>query len=110
MATHISSFDTNFNNKMDCQAFIHIDVAPRHGLPESVLEKTVYEIRTKDASHAPVNAKLEDLIRLQLHEISDAFTWPSHGVRALDYFKMIINEKPEIRYDSLMAIYFFKKI
>src|SRR3954463_2206326 len=85
MPSKISRLTTNFNNKLECNRFIHLDTAPKGGMPESLLENTVYEIRTDDHSHPPISVKLKDLLRIKLSEINSAITWQSHGMELFEY-------------------------
>lgn len=101
------TFETNYNGKLACDSFIHIDVAPKTGVPESVLEKTDVIIFTKDASHTPVPAKLTDLCRLPLYQVSNILTWQSHGITAIEF----INQQEKLGHNltSEMAVYFYQK-
>jgi hypothetical protein len=110
MATRISRLATNFNNKLSCPNFIHLDVAPPHGIPESVLNETVYEIVTEDDSHPPVKAKLVDLARIELGKVSDVITWQSHGMNTVEYFSYLIEKGKDIGPDDKMAVYLFQQI
>jgi len=110
MATHISKFATNFNNKLACPRFIHIDLAPKSGIPESILEKAEYEIRTEDNSHSPVKVKLDDLCRMSIDKISGLVTWQSHGMTRIEFIDFLINSGKEITGETQLAIYFFKAI
>jgi hypothetical protein len=101
---------TNFNNKLACDFFIHIDEAPRSGIPESKLENTVIEIRTSDNSHPPVKTKMKDIIRLPLGDLSSALTWQSHGIDSIGFVKTTIQHKPKLNIKSPMAVYFYQRI
>lgn len=104
------SIPTNYNGKLNCDCFIHIDEAPREGVPESKLKNTVVEIETKDNSHPPVRTVVKDLIRIRLGEITSALTWQSHGLEGYDFAYQKIQENPKLTYYSLMAVYFYQKI
>lgn len=103
-------FQTNYNNKMACNAFLHIDQAPRATIPESVLNETKIEIRTSDNSHPPVIVQLVDLIRLPLNKMPDGFTFPSHGCTALELYSELYKQLDGIDHEAKMAVYFYKKI
>jgi hypothetical protein len=100
-------FQTNYNNKLACQCFIHIDVAPKVRIPESQLERPL-EIRTADNSHPPIQAKIVDMLRLPLRDITSIFSWPSHGLDSLN-FKLWMMEK-QTPADQEMAVYFYSKM
>jgi hypothetical protein len=107
--TKIITFQTNYNNKMGCECFTHIDVAPASRIPESRLEDTTIEIRTADQSHPPVKAKLIDLIRIPLGGITDYLTYPSHGVDSRSFQDKMVTENQFTR-EKQMAVYFYKRI
>jgi len=110
MATRISRLPTNFNNKLNCPRFIHLDVAPPHGIPETVLSETVYEIITEDNSHAPVKVQLDDLARLELQKVGSIITWQSHGMNMSEYIDYMITQGRDIKPSTMMAVYLFRRI
>jgi hypothetical protein len=101
---------TNFNNKLACSCFIHVDEAPRSGIPESRLEETVIEIRTSDNSHPPVKTKLFDIIRLKLGDLPTSLTWQSHAVDAITFAEKLLTDKPKLNTSTPMAVYFYQRI
>jgi hypothetical protein len=105
----VITFKTNYNNKLGCKVFPHIDVAPATGIPESKLEERIIEIRTADNSHPPVKTKLINLLRLPLWQVSDALTYPSHGMDSTAFQEMMILNN-DITPDKPMAVYFYEKI
>lgn len=105
----IITFKTNYNNKLDCKCFPHIDIAPNTGIPESKLSDTVIEIRTADNSHPPVKTKLVNLLRLPLWQVNDALTYPSHGCNSTSFQEMMVMEN-SADFDKQMAVYFYERI
>src|SRR5687767_62957 len=101
---------TNYNGKLSCNCFIHIDEAPRQGVPESKLKNTIVQIETADKSHPPVKAMVKDLIRIQLGAITTAISWSSHGMEWHQFIERKIAENPELHYYSPMAVYFYQKV
>jgi rRNA processing protein Gar1 len=110
MNTRTSRLATNFNNKLCCPFFIHLDVAPAQGIPESVLNETIYTIVTEDDSHPPVKAKLVDLARLELGKVSDVITWQSHGMTTQQYLSYLEERGTEIKSEDKMSVYLFQQI
>ena len=100
-------FKTNYNNKLATQAFLHIDVAPKDPIPESVIQNTQVEIRTADNSHPPVKAKLMDLLRLNLCDLAYIHTLPSHGLDTVPFIEKLMKENPELKPTSPMAVYYY---
>lgn len=101
---------TNYNNKLQCGSFIHIDLAPTQGIPESVLENTEVELHTRDNSHPPVKARLMDICRLELHQLHSLATWQSHGMDHLKFREWITQQNPSLTIASKMCIYYYQKI
>jgi hypothetical protein len=105
----VITFKTNYNNKLDCKCFPHIDIAPVGGIRESEMEETVFEIRTRDNSHPPVKTKLVNLLRLPLWQISDALTYPSHGVDSTTFQEMMVVDN-QADFSKSMAVYFYERL
>lgn len=100
---------TNYNNKLGCTCFCHIDAAPEKKISERELSSEVYEIKTIDNSHPPVQVRLQNLLRLPLDSLSDSLTWPSHGMNSNDYYDWIMRTKPNYKSNEQMAVYFYKR-
>src|SRR3982750_3970773 len=77
---------TDFNKKLSCDCFLHIDLAPRSPLPEREVIQTIIEISTADNSHAPVLVKLLDVCRINLGEVFSLATFASHGMDFYDFY------------------------
>ena len=101
---------TNYNNKLGCTIFSHIDKAPPSGVPESNLP-IPFEIVTADGSYPPTQYKLVSFIRGTLKEFySDIFTMPSHGMCREDYQKWYLQKNPGTGLFTPMAVYFYALI
>ena len=104
------NFRTNYNHKLDCPYFLHIDLAPAPGsVPESLVEKTTIVIATMDGSHPPVRTKLIDLARFPLKNLSENFVLLSHGVTKNDFLNLL-KEKKVVNDETEMAVYYYKKL
>lgn len=111
MATKTIYIQTNYNNKLACDAFVHIDVSPKGPITQSQLDNTDFEIRTADNSYPPVKAKVVDIINSTLTKVAySSVTWPSHGMDGADYCKMVMQGNAAINGDSPFSIYFYKKV
>lgn len=106
----IINFKTNYNNKLDCRCFTHIDVASGNGITESQANNTVFEIHTVDKSHPPVKVKIIDIIRTPLWRICNALSYPSHGMESTAFQEMMILSSESMNMDKQMAVYFYEKI
>lgn len=90
-------WETNFNGKMDCQAFLHITIFPP-GKPRpdpADLKTTVFTITTRDGSHKPVDVLMDDIIFLQLSDLLAIITIPSHGMSPEVFEKYFIEKHPD---------------
>lgn len=97
---------TNYNNKLGCHSFLHIDRAPKDPIPSSKLGE-VREIRTADNSHPPVLKKIMALTRFKLGEMIDCFSMPSHGMDACDFINWWKKENNETEGTEL-AVYYYQ--
>lgn len=101
---------TNFNNKLGCEAMVHIDLAPFKKPVRSELEATMIEIYTADQSHPPVKARLFDLLFVQLRKVSCLMTLPSHGMDEVQFARYMLDRYPDkLSLDSEVVVYYYKK-
>jgi hypothetical protein len=100
-------FKTNYNNKLGCDAFVHIDRAPAEPIPSRMLGGTV-EIRTADNSYPPVKKRIMALTRFRLGETIDCFSIPSHGLDACDFINWWKHENGETE-GAELAIYYYQE-
>ena len=99
---------TNFNNKLSCKSFIHIDKAPEGLVPVSKWGCEV-TICTKDNSHPPVVAILHSMIGGTIDEICyDSNTFASHGMDRDSFREYWKTTHPEHEKGNRMAVYFYK--
>lgn len=106
-------FDTNLNGKLAADHFIHIDLAPAKRIPESVLNGTIIEVKTKDDSHPPILVQVDDLARIpfsQIRNIASCLTWCSHGMHSWDLAEHLKQRHQDITSNTEFAIYFYKKV
>lgn len=97
---------TNFNKKLDCEIFIHIQSPMNTG----VALTSVFKIKTADNSHEPVKAKIIDSCKLPLAEITSRFTYLSHAMFAEEFKEVVKKADPKVTDDTELAVYFYKKI
>lgn len=102
-------WDTNFNGKLDCNRFVHIDLAPVKAPTMDELGKAVFQIQTADKSHEPVTAGIEAIIPFRIGELSNIHTWPSHGMNTSDFLNWQ-HSKKKINDDTMLAVYYYKAI
>src|SRR5688500_4171608 len=104
------SFQTNHNNKLASNCFLHIDHAPAGGVAETLMEKTEIEISTDDKTHPPVRVKLVDLCRQPLYQLSNISTFQSHGLDANAFQERFLSLHPYATIITPIAIYYYKKL
>lgn len=99
---------TNFNNKLDCKAFFHLELI-KERLPRHHQNKDrIYLIETADGSHAPVRAIIYDILPFQLKHISDFHCMSSHGQTAIAFTNDLFNLYGEtLTFNHWMALYYF---
>lgn len=101
---------TNYNNKLGCERFIHIQVAPKHGIPESVANSTEIIIYTADQSHPPVTVKIYDAARVPFKHLPESWITLSHAMTTEQFHNMVLENVPGIGPETSMAIFFYQKI
>jgi hypothetical protein len=99
---------TNINNKLGCHSMVHIDLAPKGEISEKMIRDTDIEIRVNDQSFPPTIWKLTSTLRLELHQLADLHTMPSHGVEAFDFCKEMITNH-NLTTTSEVAVYYYTK-
>lgn len=111
MATTIpKTLPTNLNRKFGSDAFVHIDRVPQAPLTDKKAERITVELSAADGSHPPVLVRLEDVARVPLDKIPSIITWCSHGMDRFHLVKHMLETYPELRFDSEVAIYFYRKV
>jgi hypothetical protein len=103
-------FETNFNNKVYSDCFVHISLAPKYTIAEHKLLDPI-NIIIVDNPSLIVNVKLIDMCRLTLPQLLNIHTLPSHGLYYYDFV-----EWWQLKYPSKnsattpLAVYYFKRI
>lgn len=97
---------TNYNNKLGCKDFIHIDRAPRTPIPSKDLG-SIIELRTSDNSHPPVQKKIYSLVRFKLGQTFDTQSIPSHGMDACQFIEWWKSQYGEGEGTEL-AVYYYR--
>lgn len=105
-------WDTNYNNKMDCNGFLHIDIAPRKRPScSTILDKLQFKISTKDGSHVPILVELHNINYFPLKHLLDMFALASHGMTAVELCDFLfIKNHTWLTFDTEIAGYSYKKI
>lgn len=101
---------TNYNNKLCCLAFLHIDLAPEIHPVRSIVDKMLFKIETKDNSHEPVTTILYDILFFPKEKLTDMLSFASHGTTAKEltiqleknYSKPLVDKRG-------LAVYFYLK-
>jgi len=98
---------TNYNCKLSCNGFIHLDIAP-NGIP---LEKIgqIFAVETEDNSHPPVSVELVDIAKVTVEKLHNVDTISSHGMDKYDFIQFMKNKIPTINSETVLGIYIYKK-
>jgi hypothetical protein len=97
---------TNFNKKLDCDIFIHIQPPLRPG----VAANTIFLIKTADNSHTPVKAKIFDSLHQPLASLSSIFIYLSHGMYPEEFREAVRKTDAAITDDTILSVYFYRKL
>lgn len=102
-------FESNFNNKLQNDSFVHISIAPASAVPESkAAEPIIISVTNQPDIFARV--QLVDICRLNFHQLLSIHTLPSHGMLCHEFAEWWCSKHPNCRADTPMAIYYYKKI
>ena len=99
---------TNYNNKLECKKFVHLDFAPKQGIPESRFPQAV-RITTKDNSAPPKECFLVDMYRIKMKNVVDFFTLLSHDKPAKEFIEEKMNADKRINWETEMAVYMYSE-
>jgi hypothetical protein len=104
-------WNTNYNGKMACDGFVHVDFKPGVMPSFESLEHIVFKISTKDGSHPSIKVKMVNIMAFELKRLTDQIAIPSHGITAMELASQLIDRNPNrINFETEFAIYFYKKI
>lgn len=102
------SWETNYNNKLDCRSFIHIDFAPKEIPDKYELASTIIKISTEDNSHQPIKAKIKHIVPIPNVQYWHSFV--SHNMNIGEWQVMMQNKYGDDILKREMALYYYKKI
>lgn len=102
------TWKTNYNRKMGCPGFIHLDIVPT-GIPFSIFGQ-VFAIETEDNSHPPVSVELVDIAKTTVEKLHNIDTISSHGMDKYDFLQHIREKVPNLNNDTVLGIYMYKRI
>jgi hypothetical protein len=105
-------WNTNYNNKMCCDGFMHIDLAPRkRPTTNKLLDKLLFKISTKDDSHEPIVVELHNINYFPLKYLLDMMALASHGITAMELCDFLFIKNHEwLTFDTEIACYSYKKL
>ena len=102
---------TNYNNKLFCDAFLHVDLAPAQKPTYRILDNTIIEIETADASHEPVKVKVYDMLFIHPDRLPDSFALASHGITAKELQESLFKTYGDLVVKQRgLGVYFYKRI
>ena len=95
----------NHNNCLACDAFLQINFAPEGSIPESSMEK-IYFVKHEGNE---MYLKLIDMLRISFSNITSTITLPATGKEAHEWREWWLQNNPDTKADTKMAVYYFKK-
>lgn len=110
MPTTILNLKTNYNGKMACRRFLHIDLAPARRITETEMNEKQFLVKTDDGSHQPITVRMIDLSRLRVHDLNNTYTSLSHGMDKEEYLQHLKANRKNITPDTELGIYFYEQI
>lgn len=96
------------NSKKNCPCMIEVNLAPKAGIPESVLRSTLFQITWDDGTIGQY--QLEDILRCRLYDLPSSITWQSHGKTAFEFVSWFHQQYPGSTPDTQVAAYFYRKL
>lgn len=104
----IITWETNYNQKLNCKAMVHIDVMPGRIPSHSELDGTIVEIRTADESFLPSRWRLYDMLFAPFKTVNDIMAFTSHGMTSIELSNMFFNKyHPKFNWNTEIAVYFY---
>lgn len=104
-------WDTNYNNKLHCNAMLHIDLQPAQMPQRQVVENTIVEITTADGSHPPTQFTLQWLQPMLLNNVPELVTYPSHAMSYVEFYKFLRHKYgTNICGATQMCIYYYLRL
>lgn len=111
VTTRTVTWETNYNNKMGCAGFVHIDLAPSKKPVRSEVEKTVIEIYTADKSHPPIKAIVFDMFFFKLKNVNCFISLASHGLDEMEFVNFMFEKYGDkINMNTEVAVYYYKRV
>jgi outer membrane receptor for monomeric catechols len=104
------SWTTNYNNKLKCDGFVHVDIAPPITPTWQMIEAYHYEIETLDNSHPPVQAELISLQIVPFHQLPNWYTYTSHGMSEVEYAEYMFKKYKNFTWETQVALYLYRKV
>jgi hypothetical protein len=92
----------NLNNKLLCQAFVEINLAP----------KEKFEEKHRQLRFVLPNGAIVQLLDVQVlsyQAISDIYTIPATGMQEGDFRRWWEKSNPGVTDDTLMGIYYYRR-
>jgi hypothetical protein len=104
------TWETNWNNKLDSDCFMHLDLAPTLPVAISLMPMDI-TIATKDNSHEPVVTQLYSIIGGMLKDFyADFYTHLSHGLDKDAFINWWLEAHPGFDDSKTeLAMYCYKK-
>lgn len=97
----------NVNNRLNCDGFIQLGMAPPH---ETIREKDFEKIYHIRFDGKEIFVVLVDFLRLKFDQVSDIFTIPAEGINAAEWKNKFLKSHPSASKETEIAVYCWKKV
>jgi len=101
------TFETDFNNKLGCENFVHIALAPPRPVSEGELVEPI-QVTVADNKNFKSTVRIVDLLRLPLSNLLNIHTLPSHGKYCNVFIEDFLTKNPNATLETPMAVYYYQ--
>lgn len=112
--TKLLEWETNFNNKMQNNNILHLDLLPKQQLSPKEFESMNFGIVTADDTHQKIIVKLTEVHSFRLWWIPEVLTQASHAMNDLQFIEFMYQKHEFLRVankqDQCVGLYVYKKL
>ena len=96
----------NYNNCLNCEAFVYISFAPKKEITEADLARIYYTENGADKFYS----RIVDFQRFEFLRMPSIATFPAVGMEANEWRQWWLEQYPQTKMDDVMAVYYYKKV
>jgi len=104
-------FEKNYNGKLHCDYFYHIDLPPKKEITQKTADQTIVEISVEDESIKPQHFILEGWFELDLNKkIGNFFPYLSHAMTEDEFLTHVFSKYPKtMQNTTCLYCYLYKR-